>query len=324
MKRTLVTAVLAATLPFLISAAPLSTNITSATVLIANFNTGGTFLGWGSGFFIDDGIVVTNKHVIKDGDWYRVYTIKDDNSVNLDCFQSVTRSNVKINLNDDVAYIRSFPPCDHGKILLAADPLEGDPISILGFPARGTIAESFQLHVSSGAVIGHTAEGWLSTDAPLDFGNSGGPVVNGTDVVGVAVAKSVDATGHYVAGFFIPSSVILAGLLYANDSHFGYTGPTTVSSRSSASSASSLAPQSSQRSDVGSSVSSQRSRPLASRSSQRSEVGSSASSVAPQESMSQSLKTRTCARVQQWFGSNPSTLARVNERLQKRFGFVCH
>jgi hypothetical protein len=56
-------------------------------------------------------------------------------------------------------------------------------------------------------------------------------------VLGVAVAKSVDVDGRYVAGYFIPSSVILKGLLYANDSNFGYTQRSRASSARSRSSA---------------------------------------------------------------------------------------
>lgn len=35
------------------------------------------------------------------------------------------------------------------------------------------------------------------------------------------------------------------------------------------------------------------------------------------------LKQRTCSRVAKWFGKSQSMSSRVNERLQKRFGFIC-
>ncbi len=203
----------------------------TSTVFIANYDDENAFVGWGSGFFVDEGIVVTNKHVILGGDWYRVYATGADHKVNMDCFKKITRSDVKINLEDDVAYMRVYLPCEHGTMLFAPDPQEGDPVAVIGYPYRGTFEASVALGVATGAVTGHTYEGWLGTDAHLDFGNSGGPVVNESQVVGVAVAKEVDAEGGYVTGYFIPSSVILDGLLYANDPRFGYTPQSSFSSR---------------------------------------------------------------------------------------------
>lgn len=48
---------------------------------------------------------------------------------------------------------------------------------------------------------------------------------------------------------------------------------------------------------------------------------SSARSVT--ESMPPEMQTRTCARVSKWFGNSLTMKNRVNERLQKRFGFTC-
>jgi len=236
-------ALFAAAIPVAV-AAP-SASMKTSTVFIANYSDAGSFLGWGSGFFVDEGIVVTNKHVIQDGDWYRVYATGSDDKVDLACFKKITRSDVKINLDDDVAYMRVFLGCEHGTMRFALDPQEGDPVSVIGYPFRETIEASMELSVTSGEVTGYTYEGWLGTDAPLDFGNSGGPVVNDSEVVGVAVAKGVDAAGNYVTGYFIPSSVILDGLLYANDSRFGYTPQSSFSSRSSSSRSSSSSSSSS-------------------------------------------------------------------------------
>lgn len=309
MKRFLAAAILLS-LPLLASASALPSNATSATVLIANYDSGDKFIGWGSGFFVDDAIVVTNKHVIQNATWYRVYATTSVDTVDFNCFKSVTKSDLKINLHDDVAYIRAYLPCDHGKLQFAEDPQEGDPVSIVGYPYKGS--ESFHLTVSTGSVIGRTEEGWLSTDAILDFGSSGGPVLDGDYVLGVAVAKGVDTDGNYIEGFFIPSSVILQGLLYANDSHFGYTQQSSIAPRTVTSGTSSSASSSS-------SISSSASQSSASSRS------SSAPSFSPphKETMSEALQRRTCERVTKWFWNNPTVLARVNARLERRFGFEC-
>lgn len=223
--------------PFLAFAASAPTlPMKTAVVFVANYDDNGDFLGWGSGFYVDEGIVVTNRHVIEDGDYYRVYGTGADEKVNMECYKKITRSDVKLNLNDDVAYMRVYLPCDHGVLRFALDPEDGDRVSVLGYPYKGSVEASLTLTVTSGSVIGNTSEGWRRTDAFLDLGNSGGPVVNDTDVVGVAVAKGVDAEGKFVTGYFIQSSVILDGLLYANDPRFGYTPQSSFSSRSRSSS----------------------------------------------------------------------------------------
>lgn len=284
---------------------------------IANYDEDGNFLGWGSGFFVDEGIVVTNRHVIEGGDWYRVYATKTSESVELDCYKKITKSDVKLNLEDDVAYMRVYLPCEHGTINFGHDPENGDPVSVMGYPYKGTISGSLALTVTTGVVTGDTPEGWLRTDAHMDVGNSGGPVISDAAVVGVAVAKGVDSEGAYVTGYFIPSSVILNGLLYANDPRFGYTPRSLASSSRHSSSRSSStvmsSSSSSQSSSSRSSVSSRRSS-----SSQRSSVRS-----VPLEQTSPQFRARTCERVMRWFRNDAKMLGRVNARLQKRFGFVC-
>lgn len=226
-------------------ASALPSDMTTATVFIVNYDEDGRFRGWGSGFFVDEGIVVTNRHVIEAGEWYRVYATSDE-KVNMDCYRRVTRDDVRLNLDDDVAYVRAYLPCDHGVLDFGQDPIEGDALSVLGYPYKGAVGTSTGLTVTTGIMLGRDEEGeWLLTDAHMDIGNSGGPVVNGRDALGVAVAKGVDADGNFAVGYFIPSSVILEGLLYANDPRFGYL-PRGVASTS----------RSSARSSVGSSGSS--------------------------------------------------------------------
>jgi hypothetical protein len=205
------------------AASGLPTAVSTATVLIANYDDANEFVGWGSGFFVDEGIVVTNRHVVEAGAWYRVYATGSDETVDMSCYKKITRSDVKLNLDDDVAYMRAYLPCAHGVMDFADDPWEGDAVSVLGYPFKGSVSTSLGLTVTTGEVLGEEADGWMLTDAEMDVGSSGGPVIGEWGVVGVAVAKSVDEEGRYVVGYFIPSSVILEGLLYANDPRFGYT-----------------------------------------------------------------------------------------------------
>lgn len=302
--------------PAFAAEAPVDDVVKTSTVMIANYadDASKTFLGWGSGFFVDEGIVVTNKHVIEGGDWYRVYVTGPDFAIDRTCSKNITKSDVKINLDDDVAYMRVFLPCEHSVVKFAQDPLEGDPAWVIGYPYRGSYEKSLTLLSTTGAVTGMSELGWMKTSAKLDFGNSGGPVANQSGVIGVAVAKGVAADGSYVTGYFIQSSTIESGLLYANDSRFGYTPQTGKSSLSRSSSS-----KSSSSSSVSSRSSSSSSR--SSSSSSRSSVRSSSSSA--RSFMPTSFEGRTCTRVAKWFSKSPTMKARVNERLLKRFGFEC-
>jgi hypothetical protein len=318
MKRLLATSVIASVfVPFFAAHAyaPVGDDVKLATVMIANYadDQAKTFLGWGTGFFVDEGIVVTNKHVIEGGDWYRVYATGENFAVDKTCSKNITKSDVKINLDDDVAYMRVFLPCDHSVVQFAQDSVEGDPSWIVGYPYRGSYEKSLTLLSTTGAVTGESQYGWMKTSALLDFGNSGGPVANESGVIGVAVAKGVDENGDFVTGYFIPSSTIERGLLYANDSRFGYTAQTSKSSLSRSSSSSSRSSSSSSRVSSSSTSSSSRT----------SSSSTSRSSSSVRSFPANSFEGRTCARVSRWFSNSPTMKDRVNDRLLKRFGFEC-
>ncbi len=201
----------------------LPVNTTTATVFIGLYDRDGHFTGWGSGFFVDEGIVITNKHVIEGGRYYRIFATSTEGKVDLNCYKDLTKGDIKVNLEDDVAYIRVYLSCAHGIAeFYDKDPPIGAPVSVVGYPDRGSVSASLALSTTTGSVTGTTSGPWLKTDAYVHFGNSGGPVVSGDAIIGVAVAKGVDQQGNFITGLFIPVSVIIKGLEYANDSSFGY------------------------------------------------------------------------------------------------------
>ena len=205
-------------------------NVKSSTVLIASFDYEGHYIARGSGFFVDEGVVITNIHVI-DGAarYYRVFTTNDDESLNFQCYKDITRSDVKLNLEDDVAYLRVFINCPHGRVYFGErDPKIGEEIGIFGYPALG---DKVNIVFTTGEVIAERKAGlkqeleglWFQTNGKIHAGNSGGPIVQYGKVVGIAVAAHKDATGKSLDGFFIPVSQVRRGLEYANTSAFGYT-----------------------------------------------------------------------------------------------------
>lgn len=354
--------VLIGILPSALAQTDLAQNAKTATVFIATFNEQGDFIGWGSGFFVDEGVVVTNKHVVEGGRYFKIFPIEADETVNLDCSRQLGLSDIKVNLNDDAGYMRAFLDCPHGVLQFAdADPPMGEPVSVLGFPARATIQESLRLTTTTGSVTGRTKDGWLTTSAYLHFGNSGGPVISKGKVVGVAVAKSIDESGTFVEGYFVPSSVILQGLIYANTSTFGYTpqdrqnnpaypkpapygkegnpfdpprdNPYATNTQCSESAGDGAEAtgyggcqcQDRYYKDLAANACRLRSTPAQSSSSFASSSSRSSamqSSSAPPSAQTP-LERRTCARVMKWFSGNENILARVNRRLERWFGFRC-
>ncbi len=201
----------------------LPTNTKTSTVFIGLYDRDGHFTGWGSGFFVDEGIVITNKHVIEGARYYRIFATNSDGKVDLNCYKDLTKADIKVNLEDDVAYIRVYLSCAHGIAEFSdTDPPLGSLVSVIGYPDRGSVSASLALSTTTGSVTGITSGPWLKTDAYVHFGNSGGPVLSGDAIVGVAVAKGVDQSGKFITGLFIPVSIIIKGLEYANDSSFGY------------------------------------------------------------------------------------------------------
>ena len=210
-------------------------NTKHATVLIISYDAQGDILGRGTGFYVDDGIVITNIHVI-DGyaRYYRIFITDVDGEYNPNCYKDITRSDIKLNLEDDVAYIRVYIECPHTSVCFAdEDPDIDSPINIYGYPALGdSFYDSFEMIRHDGVVISEWPAKvglkeyrgpWLLTDALIHGGNSGGPVVQNGKVVGIAVASHEDSTGKATDGVFIPVSIVKSGLENANNSTFGYT-----------------------------------------------------------------------------------------------------
>lgn len=349
-------------------------NVKQSTVYIASYDYKGDPVSRGSGFFVDDGIVITNIHVIGGaGRYYRIYSTTND-ARDTGCYKDINRSDIKVNLEDDVAYIRVFINCPHGKVFFAnADPQLGDKIGIFGYPAYES--GSTALVYTEGNVTGETQGGihgelegsWIITDGKIHGGNSGGPVVQDGAVVGIAVAAHVDANNKPVDGIFIPVSQILRGLEYANDSTFGYTPqirPAAMSSQSSSASGNrvddpfnpppangkttgnadckkslgdgaeatgftaeqgdacrcigSFHPDTARTQCLpGSTASTRKS------TSQSSRSFSFSSSPASSASRSSKMYDRVCPRAAKYFSHSKTMKARVNERIRKRFGFVC-
>ncbi|MCB9808433.1 S-layer homology domain-containing protein [Candidatus Peribacteria bacterium] len=210
-------------------------NTKDATVLIISYDIEGHIIGRGSGFYVDEGTIVTNIHVI-DGyaRYYRIFITGADGKFDSGCFKDITRSDIKLNLEDDIAYIRAYVDCPHTSVYFAdSNAAIGSQISIYGYPALGdNFFSSFEMIKNDGEILSEWPAKvglkeyrgpWYYTDALIHGGNSGGPVVQDGKVIGIAVASHQDASGAATDGIFIPVSIIVSGLMSANNSTFGYT-----------------------------------------------------------------------------------------------------
>jgi serine protease Do len=158
----------------------------------------------GSGFIIDpSGYIVTNYHVIQDADEITVILQDDTN---------LTATVVGKDKKTDLALLKvttkkplpsvAFGDSDKARVgdwIIAI----GDPYGLGGTVTAGIISARAR-DINSGPY-----DEYLQTDAPINRGNSGGPMFNmDGDVIGVNTAIFSPSGGSIGIGFAIPSSLV--------------------------------------------------------------------------------------------------------------------
>ncbi len=157
-------------------------------------------LSTGSGFFIsDDGLLVTNQHVIGKG---TKFTISLDNG------DEHMAELVGVDTKSDLAVLRVPDVEDMPYVTFAEDSSEpGDWVVAVGSPFNlgGTVTAGI-VSAKSRSVANSIYDDFIQIDAPINRGNSGGPVFNldGT-VIGVSTAIISPYGGSAGIGFAIPA-----------------------------------------------------------------------------------------------------------------------
>lgn len=169
----------------------------------------------GSGFVVDaqQGLVVTNKHVVSDLE--AAYSVIDKND------QEYSISKIYRDPNNDLAIVE----VDGARASLAAIPMGNSDTLRVGEPviAIGTALGEFRHTVTTGVISGlgrgieafgttggESLENVIQTDAAINPGNSGGPLLDSQGkVIGVNVAISASAEN---IGFALPINVVKASL----------------------------------------------------------------------------------------------------------------
>ncbi len=184
------------------------------------------FTSVGSGFIIDpSGLIVTNNHVIEGGN--EVYVILHDGT-ELKVDKIIGRDS-----KTDLTLLKVTPAAGRPlKAVTFGDSKKirvGDWVVAIGNPfgLNGTVTAGILSGMDRDINAGPYDE-FLQTDAPINRGNSGGPLFNAAgQVIGVNTAIFSPSGGSIGLGFAIPSNrarQIIDQLQRYGETHFGTIG----------------------------------------------------------------------------------------------------
>ena len=180
----------------------------------------------GTGFVIDDeGHILTNQHVVADATSVRVRFANGD---------VVDARVVGTDPSTDVALLqvegdRDVTPLELG----STEALEvGDPVAAIGSPygLEGTLTSGIvsALDRDIRAPNGFTIDGAVQTDAALNSGNSGGPLLDAQGrVVGIASQIRTETGGNIGIGYAVPietANRVVEQLLEGGEIQYAYLG----------------------------------------------------------------------------------------------------
>ncbi|HSI97460.1 MAG TPA: trypsin-like peptidase domain-containing protein [Gaiellaceae bacterium] len=185
----------------------------------------------GSGFVIDrDGHIVTNQHVVSGGGTITVHLAN----------RSTYRARlVGSDRSTDLAVLRIDAPAAALEPLQLGDSSEvavGDTVVAIGSPfgLDGTVTSGIvsALHRQMTAPNDFTITDAIQTDAAINHGNSGGPLLDGRGrVIGVNTQIESESGGNVGIGFAVPSNTVraIAGqLIESGQAEHAYLGITML------------------------------------------------------------------------------------------------
>ena len=158
--------------------------------------------GQGSGFLIDaSGYIVTNNHVAGGADEITV-TLQDGRKFDASLVGSDPRTDlalIKVDAGSNLPYV-AFGDSDSARV--------GDWVVAIGNPfGLGGTATAGIISARGRDIRSGPYDDYLQLDAPINFGNSGGPVFNmAGQVVGVNTAIFSPNGGNVGIGFAIPAN----------------------------------------------------------------------------------------------------------------------
>jgi S1-C subfamily serine protease len=154
----------------------------------------------GSGFFVTaDGYAVTNEHVVRGS--RRLFALIGGRELPVQVIDQ--------DAANDLALVKVAAPSRPIPIA-AGEPAKGEEVTALGYPIAGALGT--EQKATFGRVNALSGPGndsrVLQIDAPLQPGNSGGPVLNGRgEAVGVVMSTFSTARALRVTGGALPQNV---------------------------------------------------------------------------------------------------------------------
>jgi serine protease Do len=189
--------------------------------------------GGGSGFVFDhEGRILTNHHVIRDAEEIIVVLATSEGEVELEA------TLVGADPRTDIAIIQIDPPSNGLTVVPLGDSEKcrvGDWVMAIGTPfgqLQGTVTAGI---ISAKGrndlrIVGSDPQGYqnyIQTDASINFGNSGGPLVNMKgEAIGINTA--INPTGQGI-GFAIPVNMakdVMGQLIAEGKVRYGFIGIT--------------------------------------------------------------------------------------------------
>jgi serine protease Do len=176
--------------------------------------------GLGSGFVIDDGYVVTNDHVVGDASTVELQ-FRDEQWRSASIAGSDVHSDLAVLEVDDV------PDAADGLSFSDADPTAGQEVLALGNPLGldASISQGLVSGVdrSLPSPTGFSIPAAIQTDAPVNPGNSGGPLVSlESDVLGVVFAGAGQTIGFAISAAL--ANRVVPALVDDGEYQHAYTG----------------------------------------------------------------------------------------------------
>ena len=171
---------------------------------------GGKRLSNGTGFFVGEGFVVTNAHVVEGCDDPRVVCGSDE---------PVRAHVLARDARNDLALLKVNVAAEHVAVL-RADVKVGEEIAAFGYPLQGMLSTGGNFTLGNVSALSgmQNDSRHVQITAPVQPGNSGGPVVDRAgNVVGVVVAVLMaHARGAAQNVNFAINVNALAGFLASN------------------------------------------------------------------------------------------------------------
>jgi S1-C subfamily serine protease len=184
----------------------------------------------GSGFVVDKaGHIVTNFHVVDEAEQIRVSFSNRDTVVARLVGTDASTDLAVLEVEASADALTPLPLGNSDKVRV------GDPVVAIGNPfgldrtATAGIVSALQRGITSPGPVNYTIDHVIQTDAPINRGNSGGPLLNMRgQVIGVNTQiQTGGAPGNVGIGFAVPSNTVkdvVAQLLQAGWVDHAYLG----------------------------------------------------------------------------------------------------